>query len=64
MSFGQQAIAAPSEVTDEQVDDLHAHGNTDEQIAEVVGLVSLQQLTGVFNLVAGIYPSTNAGSAS
>ena len=64
VAFGQQVFAAPSEVTDEQVAELRELGYTDEQIAEVVGLVSLQMLTGAFNLVAGIHPSTTARSAA
>lgn len=64
VAFGQQVIAAPAEVTDEQVDELRALGYSDEQIAEVVGLVSLQLLTGAFNLVAGIHPSTTTRSAA
>ena len=64
VAFGQQVIAAPAEVTDEQVDELRELGYTDEQIAEVVGLVSLQLLTGAFNLVAGIHPSTTTRSAA
>ena len=64
VSFGQQVIAAPAEITDEQVDELRTLGYSDGQIAEVVGLVSLQLLTGAFNLVAGIHPSTTARSAA
>jgi len=64
VAFGQQVIAAPAEVTDAQVDELRAFGYSDEQIAEVVGLVSLQLLTGGFNLVAGIDESTTARSAA
>jgi uncharacterized peroxidase-related enzyme len=64
VAFGQQVLAAPAEVTDEQIDELRALGYTDEQVAEVVGLVSLQLLTGAFNLVAGIHPSTPARSAA
>jgi uncharacterized peroxidase-related enzyme len=64
VSFGQQVIAAPAEVTDEQFDELRSLGYTHEQIAEVVGLVSLQLLTGAFNLVAGIHPTTTARSAA
>jgi len=56
VAFGQQVIAAPGDVTDEQIDDLRGRGYTDEQIAEVIGLVSLQLLTGALNLVAGIEP--------
>jgi uncharacterized peroxidase-related enzyme len=58
VAFGQQLIAAPAEVTDEQLDELRDHGYSDEQIAEVVGLVALQHLTGSFNLVAGIHAPT------
>jgi uncharacterized peroxidase-related enzyme len=64
VAYGQQLVAAPAEVTDEQVDELRALGYTDEQIAEVVGLVALQLLTGAFNLVAGIHPSTTVRSAA
>ena len=64
VTFGQTVIAAPSDVTDEQLADLHAFGYSDEQIAEVVGLVSLQLMTGAFNLVAGIHAPTTARSAT
>jgi AhpD family alkylhydroperoxidase len=64
VAFGQQVIAYPAEVTDEQFDELLALGYTREQIAEVVGLVSLQMLTGAFNLVAGIHANTTARSAA
>jgi uncharacterized peroxidase-related enzyme len=57
VAFGQQVIVAPGEVTDVQIDALRAHGYSDEQIAEVVGLVALQLLTGGLNLVAGIEPA-------
>ena len=59
VAYGQQLIAAPGEVTDEQVTGLREYGYTDEQIAEVVALVALQLLTGAFNLVAGIEPANN-----
>ena len=64
VAFGQQIAAAPSEVSDEQVDELHALGWRDEQIADVVGLVALNILTGSFNLVAGIHSTTPARSAA
>ena len=63
VAFGQQVIAAPAEVDDDQIDRLRGHGYTDEQIAEVVGLVSLQLLTGAFNLTASIHPPTVASPA-
>jgi uncharacterized peroxidase-related enzyme len=64
VAFGQQVIAAPSEISDADVERLRTHGYSDEQIAEVVGIVSLMLLTGAFNLVAGIEPSTTARSAA
>lgn len=64
VAFGQQVIAAPAEVTDGQFAELLALGYTHEQIAEVIGLVSLQLLTGAFNLVAGIHPPTTASTAT
>jgi uncharacterized peroxidase-related enzyme len=59
VALGQQVIAGPRDVTDEQIDELRNHGYTDEQIAEVVGLVALQLLTGGLNLVAGIEPASD-----
>ena len=50
-------LAAPAEIGDTDFERLHGHGYGDEQIAEGVGLVSLQLLTGAFNVVAGIRPS-------
>ena len=64
VAFGQQVAAAPAEVTDDQVDALRALGWRDEQIADVVGLVALNVLTGSFNLVAAIHPTTPARSAA
>ena len=60
VAYGQQLVAAPAEVADEQLAGLREFGYTDEQIAEVVALVALQQLTGTFNLVAGIEPEIPA----
>lgn len=57
VAYGQQVIVAPGEVTDAQIDELRAHGYTDEQLTEIVGLVALQLLTGALNLVAGIEPA-------
>jgi AhpD family alkylhydroperoxidase len=57
VAFGGQVLSAPGDVSDAQIEDLRAHGYTDEQIAEVPGLVALQLLTGGLNLVAGIEPA-------
>ena len=57
VAIGRQLIIAPAEVSDAQVAALRELGHTDEQIAEVVALVALQQLTASFNLVAEIEPA-------
>jgi uncharacterized peroxidase-related enzyme len=64
VAFGQQVLAAPAEITDDQVQELRDLGYSDEQIAEVPGLVALNVLTGGFNLVAGIHPTTSMRSAA
>jgi hypothetical protein len=52
----------------ELLDELARQGTaTDPKVAAIVafiGLVSPQQLTGGFNLVAGIHPATTARSAA
>jgi uncharacterized peroxidase-related enzyme len=64
VAFAQQVAAAPAEIADADVEALRRHGYRDEQIADVVGLVALNVLTGAFNLVAGIEPSTALRSAA
>jgi alkylhydroperoxidase family enzyme len=60
----QQLVAAPADVSDDDIAELRDHGYGDEQIAEVVALVALEQLTGTFNLDAGLQPELpSAGSA-
>jgi uncharacterized peroxidase-related enzyme len=63
VAFAQQVAAAPAEVSGEDLARLAEHGYGDEEIADAVGLVALNVLTGSFNLVAGIHPSTRPGSA-
>ena len=60
VAFAQQALAAPAEIADADLERLRAHGYRDEQIAEVAGLVGLQVLTGAFNLIAGIHATADA----
>jgi len=60
VAFAQQVLAAPAEIGDADLDRLRAHGYPDEQIVEVAGLVSLQLLTGAFNLIAGIQAPAEA----
>jgi AhpD family alkylhydroperoxidase len=48
VAFGHQIAAAPAEITDDSVEALRTYGYRDEQIADVVGLVTLNVLTGAF----------------
>ncbi|GAA2773885.1 carboxymuconolactone decarboxylase family protein [Streptomyces showdoensis] len=51
-----RVLVEPSALGDEDVAELRAHGWSDRIIAEVVGVVTLNLLTGAFNLLAGIQP--------
>jgi AhpD family alkylhydroperoxidase len=51
----------PTAITDEQVTELRGHGYSNREIADVVGIVALNILTGGFNLVAGLAPDRNTG---
>ena len=56
VEFGVLVYRSPSSVTDGHLDRLRTLGYSDREIADVVGLVSLNVLTGTFNLVAGLEP--------
>ncbi|MFB7211707.1 carboxymuconolactone decarboxylase family protein [Streptomyces sp. NPDC056255] len=56
-----QVCREPTSITDEQVDALRAHGYSDRAIADVVGVVALNILTGAFNLLAGLTPGSDTG---
>ena len=56
VEFGVLVYRNPSSVTNHHVDSLRSLGYSDREIADVVGLVSLNVLTGTFNLVAGLEP--------
>src|SRR5688572_25440485 len=58
VAFALEVLVSPAEITDERVDELRDHGYSDEQIAEVPGLVALNLMTGSFNLVAGLHTDT------
>ena len=59
IAFAVRVLAEPSGLSDVDIEELRSHGWTDRAIADVVGLVSLNALTGSFNLVAGIEPATS-----
>ncbi|MGI8902027.1 MAG: carboxymuconolactone decarboxylase family protein [Nocardioides sp.] len=58
LGFAVRVLVEPSAITDQDIADLRHHGWTDRAIADVVGLVALNQLTGSLNLVAGFEPDT------
>lgn len=49
-------MSSPTAITAAQVEELHDLGYSDREIADVVGVVALNVLTGAFNLVAGLQP--------
>ncbi|MFW6598348.1 carboxymuconolactone decarboxylase family protein [Propionibacteriaceae bacterium Y2011] len=52
--LGLQVYREPGSITDAQIDELRTLGYSDRAIADVVGVVSLNVLTGAFNLVAAL----------
>ena len=57
LTYAVQVLAEPSSITGEDIAGLRRHGWSDRTLADVVGLVSLNHLTGAFNLVAGLEPA-------
>lgn len=60
IALGLRVYREPASITDEQIDELRRYGYSDRAIADVVGVVSLNILTGAFNLVAGLIPSDHS----
>jgi len=58
VSYGLRVRTAPATITDEQIAELASYGYSDREIADVVGIVALNVLTGAFNLVAGLHPES------
>jgi AhpD family alkylhydroperoxidase len=56
LTFAVRVLAEPATITTDDITELRTQGWTDRTIADVVGLVTLNQLTGAFNLVAGNQP--------
>ncbi|OLZ43554.1 carboxymuconolactone decarboxylase family protein [Amycolatopsis keratiniphila] len=57
IAYAVRVLAEPASIGDEDVAELRRHGWSDRHIADTVGLVSLNLLTGSFNLVAGLEPA-------
>jgi alkylhydroperoxidase family enzyme len=62
ITLGLQVYTEPASITDEQIQELRAYGYSDREIADVVGIVALNLLTGAFNLLAGLTPGRQAES--
>lgn len=58
IELGLQIYRQPTSINDKQIEQLRQFGYTDRAITDVVGIVSLNILTGAFNLVAGLTPNT------
>lgn len=54
IAFALRIHTAPASISDDHVAELRRHGYNDRKIADIVGLVALNVLTGSFNLVAGL----------
>ena len=63
ITYALRVLTEPSAITDADVAELRALGWSDRVLADVVGLVALNQLTGSFNLVAGLEPAPTAPAA-
>ena len=64
LKFAVHAHAEPASIGAAAIDTLREHGFSDNQILDVVGLVSLNVLTGTFNLVAGLEPADTASTTT
>lgn len=62
IDFAMRVLAEPASISDDDVAGIRTQGWDDRIIAEIVGLVSLNLMTGAFNLVAGLEPSAAAGT--
>ncbi|WP_433509721.1 carboxymuconolactone decarboxylase family protein [Nonomuraea sp. CA-143628] len=57
IALAVRVLAEPSAITDEDVAEVRAHGWSDRIVAEIVGVVALNLLTGAFNLLVGLQPA-------
>jgi AhpD family alkylhydroperoxidase len=63
ITYAMRVLTEASTLTDADVEELRGHGWNDRVLADIVGLVALNQLTGAFNLVAGLEPVTPSEQA-
>lgn len=58
ITYAVRILTEPDKIADADVEELRRQAWSDRILADVVGLVALNQLTGAFNLVAGLEPAT------
>lgn len=58
IALGLQIYRDPTSISDAQFSQLRDVGFSDREISDVVGIVALNVLTGAFNLLAGLTPSS------
>lgn len=58
VEFGLLCYTRPRDMTDARMQELRAYGFSDREIADIVAVVTLNVLTGTFNLVSGLAQST------
>jgi hypothetical protein len=56
IAFGVAVYRSPSAITDADIEHLRELHHSDREIADVVGIVASNVLTGAFNLAAGLRP--------
>lgn len=54
LRFSAKVAAGPAAVDEADIEELRARRYSDREILDVVGIVALNQLTGTFNLIAGL----------
>lgn len=59
VDLGLQIYRNPISISDSQFTQLRDFGYSEREIADVVGVVSLNILTGAFNLLAGLTPGSD-----
>ncbi|MFE5796493.1 carboxymuconolactone decarboxylase family protein [Streptomyces sp. NPDC056503] len=64
IALALKVLVEPGALGDADVAEVRAHGWSDRIIAEVVGVVGLNLLTGAFNLLAGIQPDADEEEAA
>ena len=58
VAHGLRVYRRPASISDDHIETLRHYGYSDREIADVVGVVALNVLTGTFNLTAGISEQT------